>query len=69
VDKLAKAAARKMVLPLDVFFQTIQDLSVKAAEPDLRMVNIVQGEDWKAPIMAYLKHHYEPDNSADLTRM
>jgi hypothetical protein len=33
------------------------------------MVNIVQGEDWQTPIMAYLKHHYEPNSSTDLTRM
>jgi hypothetical protein len=33
------------------------------------MVNIVQGEDWRAPIMAYLRHHYKLDSSIDLTRM
>jgi hypothetical protein len=69
VDELAKVAARKTVLPLDLFFQTIKDPSVKTAEPEPRMVNIVQGEDWRAPIMAYLRHHYEPDSSTDLTRM
>jgi hypothetical protein len=45
-DELAKATARKMVLPPDVFFQTIEDPSVKIVEPEKRMVNIVQGEDW-----------------------
>jgi hypothetical protein len=45
-DELAKATARKMVLPPDVFFQTIEDSSVKIVEPEKRMVNIVQGEDW-----------------------
>jgi ribonuclease HI len=44
-DKLAKAAARKVVLPLDVFFQVIGDLSVKTVEPEPRMINIVQAED------------------------
>jgi hypothetical protein len=68
-DELAKATARKMVLPPDVFFQTIEDSSVKIVEPEKRMVNIVQGEDWWAPIMAYLRHHYEPDSSIDLTKM
>jgi hypothetical protein len=68
-DELAKAAARKMVLPSDVLFQTIKDPSVKTVEPEPRMVNIVQGEDWRAPIMAYLRHHYKPDSSTDLTRM
>jgi ribonuclease HI len=40
-DELAKAAARKMVLPTDVFFQTIKDPSIKIVEPEPRMVNII----------------------------
>jgi hypothetical protein len=66
---LAKVAARKTVLPPDVFFKTIEDPSVKIVDPEPRMINIVQGEDWRASIMAYLRHHYEPDSSTDLTRM
>jgi hypothetical protein len=68
-DKLAKVAARKATLQLDVFFQTIKDPSVKAVEPEPRMVNIIEGEDWRAPIMAYLHHHYELDNNTELLRM
>jgi hypothetical protein len=62
-DELAKAAARKTVLPPDVFFQVIEDPSVKIVEPEPRVVNIIQGEDWRAPIMAYLHHYYEPDSN------
>jgi hypothetical protein len=68
-DKLAKATARKVALPPDVFFQIIEDPSIKTVEPELRMVNVMQGEDWRAPIMAYLHHHYEPDSNTELTRM
>jgi hypothetical protein len=68
-DEQAKAVARKAVLPPDVFFQVIMDPSVKIVKPEPRMVNVVQGEDWRAPIMAYLHHHYEPDNSIEFTRM
>jgi hypothetical protein len=68
-DELAKAAARKAVLPQDVFFQVIEDISVKIVELEPRMINIVQEEDWRAPIMEYLCHHYEPDNSTTLTGM
>jgi hypothetical protein len=68
-DELAKEAVIKMVLSPDVFFQTIEDPSVKTAEPEPRMVNIVQGEDWRALIMEYLRHHYELDSSIDLTKM
>jgi hypothetical protein len=68
-DELAMAAARKAALSLDVFFQVIEDPSVKTVEPETGMVNIVQGEDWRAPIMAYLHHSYEPDNNTKLIRM
>jgi hypothetical protein len=57
------------VLPPDVFVQVIEDSFVKTVEPKPRMVNVMQGEDWLAPIMAYLHHHYEPDSSTELTRM
>jgi hypothetical protein len=57
------------VLPPDVFFQTIEDPSVKKVDPEPRMVNIILGEDWLAQIMAYLRHHYESDNSTELLRM
>jgi hypothetical protein len=43
--ELAKAAAKKAVLPPDIFFQVIEDSSVKTVEPEPRMVNIIQGED------------------------
>jgi hypothetical protein len=69
VDELVKAAARKAVLPPNVFFQVIEDPSVKTIETEPRMVNFVQREDWRAPIMACLYHHYEPDSSTELTRM
>jgi hypothetical protein len=68
-DKLAKATARKAVLPPDVFFQVIKDPSAKTVEPEPIMVNNIQGEDRWAPIMAYLCHHYEPNNSTELIIM
>jgi hypothetical protein len=68
-DKLAKATAGIAALPPDVFFQTIKDSSVKTIELEPRMVNIIQGEDRRAPIMAYLQYHYEPDNITNFLRM
>jgi hypothetical protein len=69
VDELAKSIARKAVLPPDVFFHLIEDPSIKIVEPEPRVINIIQGEDWMAPIMAYLHHHYEPDSGAELIRI
>jgi ribonuclease HI len=68
-DELAKAAAKKAVLPPDVFFQVVKDPSVKIVELEPKMTNVVQGEDWQALIMTYLCHHYELDNTIELTRM
>jgi hypothetical protein len=62
-DELAKAMAKKEVLPPDVFFQVIEDPFVKTVELEPRMINVVQAKDWRAPILAYLCHHYEPDNN------
>jgi hypothetical protein len=42
IDKLAKAAVKKAVLPPNVFFQVIEDPSVKTVEPQPRMVNIIE---------------------------
>jgi hypothetical protein len=69
VDELAKVVARKTTLLLDVFFQTLEDSTVKTIELEPRMVNVIQGEDWRVSIIAYLHHHYEPDTKIDLLRM
>jgi hypothetical protein len=67
--ELGKVAARKTTPPLYVFFQTIKDSLVKVIESEPRMVNMIQGEDWRGPIIAYLHHHYKPDNKTVLLRM
>jgi hypothetical protein len=69
VDEQAKATTRKIALPPNVFFQTIEDSLVKAIDSELGMVNVIQGEDWRAPIIAYLHHHCESDNNIELLRM
>jgi hypothetical protein len=40
-NELAKVAAKKVVLRPDVFFQVIEDPSVKIVEPKPRIVNII----------------------------
>jgi hypothetical protein len=40
-DELAKAVARKEKLHLDVFFQVVEDPSMKTVEPEPRMINVV----------------------------
>ena len=68
-DELAKAAARNVPMPDDVFFQIIKDASIKTVEEEPRMINVITGEDWRAPIMAYLRNIYEPETTKEEKRM
>jgi hypothetical protein len=68
-NELAKAAARNTPLPTDVFLQVISDASIKIVEPEPMIINLIQGEDWRALTMAYRYHYYEPDSTIEHTRM
>jgi hypothetical protein len=52
----------------DIFFQVLEEASVKTIPPEPRVINIIEGEDWRARIMAYLRHYYEPDNKNEQIR-
>jgi hypothetical protein len=58
---LAKAATHNTLMSADVFFQVLEDALVKIVLPEPRVLNIIEGEDCRAPIMAYLHRYYEPD--------
>jgi hypothetical protein len=64
-----KAAAHNTPLPADVFLHTISDAPIKMIETEPKVINIIHGKDWRAPIMAYLCHYDEPDNIVEQTRM
>jgi hypothetical protein len=68
-DELAKAAVCITQMLADVFFHVLKDASVKTIPPEPRVINIIGGEDWRAPIMAYLHHYYEPDNKNEQLRL
>jgi hypothetical protein len=68
-DELAKVVAHNTPLPADVFLQIISDTSIKMIELELRIINVIQDEDWRAPKMAYLHHYYEPDTTVQQIRM
>jgi hypothetical protein len=44
-DELVKVAARNTPLPVDIFLQIISDALIKMIEPELRIINVIQGED------------------------
>jgi ribonuclease HI len=66
-DKLAKAAARNQVMPPDVFFEIIKELSIKETKP--KIVSVVEIPDWRAEIMAYLRGHYKPQDELEEKRL
>ena len=66
-DKLAKAAARKEPLPPDVFYKKITKPSTK--QEKAKQVNVISSEDWRSPIMAYLRGHFEPTDEKEGKRM
>jgi hypothetical protein len=68
-DELAKAAAHNTPLPADVFLEIISVTSIKTIKLEPRVINIIQDEDWRAPIMAYLRHYYGPDTTVEQIRM
>jgi hypothetical protein len=68
-DEQAKATAHSTPLLPDVFFQVVLDASIKTVEVESRLINVIQGEDWQAPIMAYPHHYYEPDNATEHNKM
>jgi hypothetical protein len=53
----------------DVFFHVLEDALVKTVPPESRVINFIEGEDWRAPIMAYLCHYYEPDSKNEQIRL
>jgi hypothetical protein len=68
-DDLVKAVARNTPMPADVFFQVLEDASVKTVLLEPRVINIIEGEYWRALIMAYPRHYYEPGSKNEQTRM
>jgi hypothetical protein len=68
-DDLAMAVTHNTPMHVDVFFQVLEDASVKIVLLEPRVIIIIEGEDWRAPIMAYLRHYYEPDNKNEQIRM
>jgi hypothetical protein len=68
-DELTKAIARNNPLQANVFLQTLTDASIKSIEPEPRVINVIQCQDWQATIIVYLRHYSEPDSIVEQTRM
>ena len=65
-DKLAKVASRKEQLPPDVLFEEITEPSVKPKKE--KQVSVISAEDWRTPIMEYLRENIELPNERERRR-
>jgi hypothetical protein len=68
-NDLAKVISRNMPMLVDIFFQVIEESSVKTVMPEPILIDITEGEDWCALIMAYLRHYYELNSANEQIRM
>jgi hypothetical protein len=56
-------------MPPDVFFEILTGPSTRPDKQPLSTVNAIASLDWRAPIIAFLRGHYEPVETHDLKRM
>ena len=68
-DDIAKRAVTKEPIPPDVFYEVLRYKSIDCDEVPVKFVNAIESEDWRAPIVAFLRGYYEPENEADRKRM
>jgi ribonuclease HI len=68
-DELAKKAARGEAVPPNVFFEILTAPSIRPDKQPLSIVNAIASMDWRAPIITFLRGHYEPVETHDLKRM
>jgi hypothetical protein len=69
-DLLAKSAAQRLPLPLEVFFETIKaPSSVESLERAVLTISLVHSEDWRTEIISFLQGNCLSDDEAYNTRM
>jgi hypothetical protein len=51
--------AQGSTLPLDVFYAVISQPSIEVYIKAPKVINTIHSENWRAPIMAYLKGYHE----------
>jgi ribonuclease HI len=68
-DELAKKATRGEAMPPDLFFEILTAPSIRPDKQPHNTVNAIASLDWRAPIITFLRGHYEPVKTHDLKRM
>jgi ribonuclease HI len=68
-NELAKAAAQGTTLPSDIFYEIISQPLIEVNFKAPKLINAIHSEDWRAPIVAYLKGYHEPETKEEEKRM
>jgi hypothetical protein len=68
-NELAKATSQGTTLPSDVFYEVISQTLVEINVKALKLINTIHNEDWRAPIIAYLKGYHEPKTKEEEKRI
>jgi hypothetical protein len=68
-DLLAKSAAQGLLLPLEVFFETIKAPSVELMERAVLKISPVHSEDWRTEIISFLQGNCLSDDEVYNKRM
>jgi hypothetical protein len=68
-DELAMKVVRGEAMPPDVFFDILTAPSIKPDKQPLSTVNSIASIDWRAPIIAFLRGHYELVETHNMKRM
>jgi hypothetical protein len=56
-------------MPPEVFFEILTTPSTRSDKQPLSIVNIIASLDWRAPIIAFLRGHYELVKTHDFKRI
>jgi hypothetical protein len=68
-DLLAKSAAQGLLLPSEVFFETIKAPSVKLMERAVLTISLVHSKDWRTEIVSFLQGNCFSDDEVYNKRM
>jgi ribonuclease HI len=68
-DLLAKSAAQGLLLPSEVFLETIKAPSVELMERAVLAISPVHNEEWRTEIVSFLQGNYLSNDEAYIKRM
>jgi hypothetical protein len=69
VDLFAKSAAQRLLLPSEVFFETIKAPLVELMERAVLTISPMHNEDWRTEIVSFLQGNCLSDDEAYKKRM